>query len=142
MPNSYSPATALTGNANGLAAGAFASLGQIDFGANPPHECFIEVSLQASGSTSDKRQAVIWLRSSLDGTNFSVAPSATDSINAARVGVLSLPDNTARRSIAFPISQLFAGGLPPKVEVFIQNEAGVALAGSGQLGQYRFEFFG
>lgn len=142
MPNSYGPATAFSGNANGLASGAFASLGVIDFGANPPHECFIEVSLQASGATSGMRQAVIWLRSSVDGTNFSVAPSATDLLNAGRVGSVSLPDTTARRSLAFPISQLFAGGLPPEVEVFIQNDAGVALAGSGQLGQYRFEYFG
>ena len=142
MPNSYGAATPFSGNANSLASGGFASLGQIDFGSAPPHECFVEVSLQASTTTTGNRQAVIWCRSSVDGTNFSVAPSSTDSVNARLVGVVSLPDTTARRSVAMPLSPLFGGALPPKVEVYVQNDAGVALASTGQVGQYRTETFG
>lgn len=142
MANSYGTTTAFSGNANSLANGSFASLGVIDFGTAPPHECFVEVSLQASAATSGNQQAVIWCRSSVDGTNFSVAPSSTDSANARLVGVLSLPNNTARRSIAFPISPLFGGGLPPEIEVYVQNDCGVALAASGQVGQYRTLTFG
>jgi hypothetical protein len=142
MPNSYGPATSFSGNANGLANGNFASLGAIDFGAAPPHECFVEVSVQASAATSGNRQVVVWVRSSVDGTNFSVAPSSADSVNARLVGVVSLPDTTARRSIAIPLSPLFGGALPPEVEVYVQNDCGVALAASGQVGQYRTETFG
>ena len=142
MANSYGTTTAFSSNANSLANGSFTSLGVIDFGSAPPHECFVEVSLQASAATSGSQQAVIWARSSVDGTNFSVAPSSTDSVNTRLVGVLNLPNNTARRSIAMPLSPLFGGGLPPEVEIYVQNDCGVALASSGQVGQYRTLTFG
>lgn len=143
MPNSYGSAIAFTGNANNLANGAFASMGAIDFGANPPHECFIEVSLQpASAVPAGPQRAVIYCRSSLDGTNFSVTPSTSEVLNTGLVGVVSLPNNSARRSLAFPLSPVFGGALPPKVEIFVLNDCGVALASSGQIGQYRTETFG
>lgn len=142
MANSYGTATAFSGNANSLANGSYTSLGVIDFGSAPPHECFVEVSLQASAATSGNKQAVLFVRDSLDGTNYSVAPSSTDEANAAFLGVLSLPDTTARRSRAFAVSPLFGGALPPKVEVYIKNDCGVALASTGQVGQYRTETFG
>jgi hypothetical protein len=142
MPNSYGTTTALSGTANGLANGAFASLGPIDFGSNPPHECFVEVTLQPSASVTGNQRAVIFCRSSVDGTNFSTAPSSAESLNAGLVGVVALPNNTARRSLAFPLSPLFGGALPPKVEIFVQNDCGVAFASSGQVGQYRTVIFG
>ncbi len=142
MANSYGAATGLSGNANSLANNSFASLGTIDFGSAPPDECLVEVSLQASAASSGSKQAAIYVRSSLDGSNFSVAPSSTDAINARLVGVLSLPDTTARRSISMPLSLLFGGALPQKVEVYVKNECGVALASTGQVGQYRTESFG
>ena len=52
------------------------------------------------------------------------------------------PDTTARRSKAFPVSPLFGGALPQKVEVYVKNDCGAALAASGQVGQYRTETFG
>jgi hypothetical protein len=142
MPNSYGSATSLSGNANSLANGAFVSLGQIDFGSAPPHECFVELSLQPSATVTGNQRALIFCRSSLDGTNFSVSPSATEALNAGLVGVVSLPNNSARRSLAFPLSPVFGGALPPKVEIFIQNDCGVALASSGQVGQFRTVIFG
>lgn len=142
MANSYGTTTALSGNANSLASGSYASLGVIDFTTAPPHECFVEVSLQASAATSGNKQVVLFIRDSIDGTNFSVAPSATDEANTRFLGTVSLPDTTARRSIAFPVSPLFGGALPQKVEIYAKNDSGVALAASGQTGQYRTETFG
>jgi hypothetical protein len=37
---------------------------------------------------------------------------------------------------------LFGGALPQKVEVYVFNDCGVALAATGQVGQYRTETFG
>ncbi|MCA3072475.1 MAG: hypothetical protein IOD11_18830 [Rhodocyclaceae bacterium] len=143
MANSYGSVTPLTGNANSLANQAFASLGVIDFGSAPPHECFVEVTLAPSSSTpAGPQRAVIFCRSSLDGSNFSVAPSANEILNAGLVGVVSLIGNTTRRSLAFPLSPVFGGALPPRVEIFVQNDCGVAFASSGQGGQYRTETFG
>jgi hypothetical protein len=142
MANALGTATALSGNANSAASASYTSLGVIDFTSAPPHECLIEVSLQASAATSGNKQAVIYLRDSMDGTNFSVAPSSTDAVNARFLGVLSLPDTTARRSLGFPVSPLFGGALPQKVEVYVFNDCGVALAAASQTGQYRTETFG
>lgn len=142
MPNALGTVQTLTGNANSLPSGQYASLGVIDFTTAPPHECLIEVSLQASAATSGNKQAVLYLRNSLDGTTFSVAPSATDAANARYLGAVSLPDAAARRSAAFPVSPLFAGALPQKIEIYVFNDSGVALASTGQVGQYRTETFG
>jgi hypothetical protein len=142
MANALGTITALTGNANSLANGAYVSLGVIDFTAAPPHECLIEVSLQASAATSGNKQALLYVRSSLDGTNFSAAPSSTQAVNSRFLGYVSLPDTTAVRSISFAVSPLFSGALPQKVEPYLMNDCGVALAASGQGGQYRTETFG
>lgn len=140
MANSYGTATPLTSNANGLTAGGYASLGVIDFGAAPPHECFVEITATASGTPGGNKQVIVYARSSLDGTNWSDAPSATALRNAMRVGALNLPDTNARRSVAFPLSQLFGGALPPKAEIYVCNDTGVTLTACA--GQYRAEMFG
>jgi hypothetical protein len=142
MANALGTTTALSGNANSLANGSYVSLGVIDFTSAPPHDCLIEVSLQASAATSGNKQAVLFCRSSVDGTNFSDAPSSTTELNAAPLGAMALPDTTARRSRAFSLARLFGGALPQKVEVYLKNDCGVALAATGQVGQYRTETFG
>lgn len=142
MPNSLGTATALSGNANSAANGTYTSLGVIDFTSAPPHECLIEVSLQATGTPTSSSFAYIYARSSLDGTAYSVAPSSTDAVNSRLLGAIALPDTTARRSIAFPVSPLFGGGLPQKIELYVLNSTGAALAATGQVGQYRTATFG
>lgn len=142
MPNALGTTTALTGNANSAANGTYTSLGIIDFTAAPPHECLVEVSLQASAATTGNQQVVLYVRDSIDGTNFSVAPSAADATNARFLGAVRLSDTVARRSAAFPVSPLFAGALPQKVEVYAFIDCGVALTSTGNVGQYRFMTFG
>lgn len=142
MANSLGSASALSGNANSASNGSYTSLGVIDFTTAPPGECFVEVSLQASTTPSGNKQAVVFVRSSLDGTNYSDAPSSTLEANAKQIGTLSLPDTSAHRSISMPVSPAFGGGLPQKVEVYVKNDCGVAFAATGQTGQYRFETFG
>lgn len=142
MANSYGVVTALSGNANSLANGAYASLGPIDFGAAPPHECLIEVSMQATAATSLSQTVVVYARSSLDGANFSDAPSASNERNLRRIGAVSLKDTAAHRSSAMSLALAFGGSLPPKVEIITKNDCGVALAATGQVGQYRTETFG
>jgi hypothetical protein len=142
MANSYGTQTALSGNANSAASGTYTSLGVINFGATPPHECFVNVALQASAAPSGNKQAVIFLRTSQDGTTYSDAPSSTTEANALQVGALSLPDTSAHQSVEMPLSGLFGGALPQYVEIFVKNDCGVAFAASAQGGQYRTETFG
>lgn len=144
MPNSYGTHTALSGNANSLANGAFVSMGQIDFGSAPPHECFVEFALQAAAtpSTSTSRSVLVFARTSLDGTNYSDAGSSANELNLLRIGSVSLVDTSAHRSRAFALARHFGGALPPKVEIVLKNDLGQSLAASGQTGAYRTETFG
>lgn len=142
MPNAYGTPTALSGNANSLAPGAYASLGTIDFGAAPPHECFIEVSAQAGAATSGNQQVVLYARSSLDGTNFSDSGSSVNERNLRKIGAIALKDANAHVSAAMSVSQAFGGALPPKIEIIAKNDCGTALAASGQVGKYVTETFG
>ena len=142
MANALGTATALSGNANSLANGSYANLGTIDFTTAPPGECFVEVSLQASTTPSGNKQAVLFLVPSLDGTNFSDAPTSTTEKNAIQIGTMDLPDTSARRSKSMALSPFLGGGLVQKGNVYLKNDCGVALAATGQVGQYRFETFG
>ena len=140
MPNAYGTTTALGGNANSATNGTYTSLGVIAFGATPPNLCFLEVSLQATGTTGNQ-QCLIYARTRLDGTNFSDAPSSATLTNAVRVGSIQLANSSAHRTRAIELSQFFGGGLPPEIEIYIFNDTGAALASTGQVGQYRTETF-
>lgn len=144
MANSYGTHTALSGNANSLTSGAFASLGVIDFGSAPPHLCWVQITAQA-GSTpsgSNSKSLLIYARSSLDGTNFSDSGSTANELNLRRIGFISLTDTSAHTSAAWEIASAFGGGLPPKVEIIVRNDTGVSLAASGNTGAYRTETLG
>lgn len=142
MANALATTQAFSGNANSLANGAYASLGVIDFTAAPPGECFVEFSAQASSTPSATGQVLVFMRTSLDGTNYSDAPSSTLQMNAIFIGKWALPDTSAHRSRSWALSPHLGGGLVQKAEIYLFNDTGVALAASGQVGQYRFETFG
>ena len=145
MANAFLPvsgATALSGNANSAASLSFTSLGVIDFGSAPPHECLVEVMIQASSAPGGNKQALVFVRSSLDGTNFSDAPSTATTRQSFNIGMVDLPDTNARRSGAMSVARVFNGALPRKIEVFVYNDCGVAFAATSQTGQYINETFG
>ena len=142
MANSYGTHTALSGNANSLASGGFASLGVIDFGSAPPHLCWVHVTAQAGSTPGGNKSVYIYARSSLDGTNYSDSGSSANELNLRRIGTISLTDTSAHTSAAWEIASAFGGGLPPKVEIIVRNDAGVSLAASGNTGAYRTETLG
>lgn len=142
MANALGTVNALANNANSAASGSYTFLGNIDFTTAPPGECFVEVSVQASASPSGNKMAVLYATTSLDGSAFSITPSSSQAPNAHQFGQISLPDTTAVRSKSFALSPFLGGGLVQKVGIYLFNDSGVALAATGQTGQYRFETFG
>lgn len=142
MANAYGTHTALSGNANSLANGAFASLGVIDFGSAPPHLCWVHITAQAGSTPTGAKSVYIYARSSLNGTNYSDSGATANELNLRRIGTISLTDTSAHTSAAWEIASAFGGGLPPKVEIVVKNDCGVSLAASGNTGAYRTETLG
>lgn len=142
MSNAYGAHTALSGNANSLANAGFASLGVIDFGTAPPHLCWVQVSAQAGSTPTGNKAVYVYARSSLDGANYSDSGSSASQGNLRRIGTLSLTDTSAHTAAAMEIASAFGGGLPPKVEIIVKNDCGVALAAGGNTGAYRTETLG
>jgi hypothetical protein len=142
MANSYGTFTALSGNANSLANGGFASLGVIDFGSAPPHLCWLEIKAQASAATSAGKRLVVYARAALDGTNYSDAGSSANELNLTRIGFVSLTDTSAHVSRPLEVAGAFGGGLPTKVDIVVKNDCGVSLSASGNTGSYRTETLG
>lgn len=142
MANAYGTYTTLSSNANSLTNGSFAELGEIDFGAAPPHLCLLQLSLQASATPSGDKEVAVFVRASLDGTTFSDAGATANEANLHRVGTVSLEDTSAHVSRAFELASAFGGALPTKLKVLIKNSCGVPLAASAQQGRYRTETLG
>jgi len=135
--DSYGAATAFSdqANLNSLASGSTTSIGGIDNTSALADDYLIEIVV-ANISESGNKQAIVWVRSSVDGTNYSDATAGAT--NLRRAGLLDLNGlSAAGRSIAMAVAPLFGGVMPPKVEVYVTNDAGVSFAGSGNTAQYR-----
>jgi len=139
--DSYGTATSFSdeANLNSLASASFASIGVIDNTSALADDYLIEITI-ANISEAGNKQAVVWARSSVDGTNYSDA--TTGATNRKMIGSLDLNGlSAAGRSIALPLAVAFGGVVPPKVEVYVQNDAGVTFAGSDNSAQYRAVHF-
>lgn len=118
---------------NSLASGSTVSLGVIDNTTELADEYFVELVIADIAETGNK-QVIVYARSSVDGTNY----SDTGATNLRMLGIVDLDGLTGpTRSIALPVSPQFGGFVPPKVEVYAKNDAGVTLASSGNSAQYR-----
>lgn len=116
---------------DGLASGGYVTGAEVDNTTNAYLDYLVEFVI-ADVAEAGNKQVVIFAINSLDGTNYSDAPSATKPQgNAAWVGVISLDGTGPYRSKAFSIAAAFGGPLPPKVKLVAYNDAGIALAASG-----------
>lgn len=126
--------TTLTTTAlNSLASATYVSAGTIDASAIDPLDVVIEVEA-TPGTVAGNKQLVVFLRVSMDGTNFSSGPvsgtTATDEPNLKFIGTVPLNTNaTLQRNALSVMSAL--GFVPPHMQVVVKNDSGAALAGSG-----------
>jgi hypothetical protein len=145
MANSYTSPTnsASITPANSAANGSYSLIGQYDLGASPPHELFIDVAITASATpTGANNQTVLFVTTSIDGTNWSDAPSSTTEPNARRLGRIYQVDTSQHRAAALPVSGLFVGGLPRYIRIYSKNDLGVANAASGNSINAAAEIYG
>lgn len=126
--------TSLTTTAlNSLASANYVSAGTVDVSAIDPLDVVVEVAV-TPGTVAGNKQAVVFLRVSMDGTNFSSGPSsgstATDEPNLKFIGTVPLNTNAALQRNALSVMSAL-GFVPPHFEVVVKNESGAAFASSG-----------
>lgn len=127
--------TSLTTSAmNSLSNGNYVSCGTMTHTTNDPLEAFIEVKV-TPGTVSGNKQAVVFVRGSLDGSNFESGPvsgsTTTDEPNLRYVGTIPLNTNSTAQTKIFSLASVYKGCLPYASEVVVKNDSGAAFAASG-----------
>jgi len=97
---------------------------------NQPLDVIVEVDVATTNTPTYNKQAVVFIRESLDGTNFRSGPTSgtttTDEPNLRLLGVV--PFNTASVTEIGTFSIAAAlGYVPAKFNIVIKNDSGVAL---------------
>lgn len=135
--------TALTTSAlNSLASATYVSAGTLTIASSSktPVEMFIEVTV-TPGTVSSNKQVVVFIKESLDGTNFSTGPESgtttTDEPDLVFLGVIPCNTNSTAQTQIFALSPACGGVLPHSVKVIVKNETGAALASSGHSVYYQ-----
>lgn len=126
--------TAITTTAaNSLAAGTFVLLGTIDVSAIDPLDVVIEIQ-NTPGTVSGGKQALLFLKFSMDGTNYTTGPesgtSVVDESNLRQIGSLPLNTNATPQALGFSVMSAL-GFVPPFMKVIEKNDSGAAFAASG-----------
>lgn len=131
--------TTLTTSAlNSLASATYVSAGTIDVSATDPVDVVVEVEA-TPGTVSGNKQAVVFLKSSFDNTNFTTGPESgtttTDEPDLLLLGALPLNTNSTLQRKAFSVAGAL-GYVPPYFKVIVKNDSGAALAASGHAVYY------
>lgn len=105
-----------------------------DCSTNQPIDVAIEIYITPGNAPTGNKQVLAFIQESLDGTNYRSGPSsgttATDEPNLKFLG--AVPVNTASGVQIATFSLLQAlGYVPKKFYVVLKNDAGQALAASG-----------
>lgn len=113
---------------NGLASGNYATSSAIDNSTLLADDFFVEVTI-ADIAEAGNKQVLVFVVPSLDGVTFGDASIAT---NLRRLGFVDM--NGSAGPIVMPLASVAAafGGVPPRFfRIVVFNDAGVALASSG-----------
>ena len=129
--------TALTTSAlNSLASATYVSAGTITIASSnkTPLDMFVDCAV-TPGTVSSNKQVLVFLQTSLDGTNFTTGPTSgtttTDEPNLVFLGAIPCNTNSTLQRAVFSLAGACGGVLPYAVKVIVKNETGAALASSG-----------
>ena len=123
---SYGTLAALTVTLNSLASAGAVISSAVDNTTLLADDYLLELVI-ADISESGNKQVLIYVASSLDGTNYSDGSLTT----MTRVGWLDVTGTGPHRMTARSLAAALGGVIPPKFKVAFYNDAGVSLAGSG-----------
>lgn len=125
--------TSLTTTAlNTLASGGFTLCGTLTYATNDPLDVLLEVQVVA-GTTSGNKQAVVYAKGSLDGTNFESGiesgTATTTEGNLTFIGTVPCPEAGTHNGI-FSMANAF-GVLPHSSKIVVKNDSGAAFTSGG-----------
>jgi hypothetical protein len=125
-----------------LASATYVSAGTITVASSSktPLDMLIEVTV-TPGTVASNKQVLVFVKESLDGTNFSSGPesgtTATDEPNLVFLGAIPCNTNATQQRGVFALAGACGGVLPFAARVIVKNETGVALAATGNSVYYQ-----
>lgn len=124
----------ITGLAS-LASATYAVSSALDLTAVDPLDVLVDITV-TPGTVSGNKQLLVFVKVSLDGTNYTSGPesgsTATDEPNLYLIGALPLNSNATAQRGVFSVAAAL-GYVPPYLKVVVRNDSGAALtAGSAQ----------
>lgn len=97
---------------------------------NQPLDVIVEVDAATTNAPAGNKQLVVFVRDSLDGTNFRSGPTSgtttTDEPNLRLIGTLQLATSATTEIGTFSILQAL-GYCPTQFYIVVKNDLGVAL---------------
>lgn len=97
---------------------------------NKPLDVAIEVEAATTNTPASNKQLVVFLKESLDGTNFRSGPetgtTTTDEPNLLLLGIVPINTSSTTQRGTFSIVEAL-GYVPHSFKIVIKNELGVAL---------------
>lgn len=125
--------TSLTTTAlNALGSANFTLCGTLTHATNDPLDVLVEVQVVA-GAVSGNKQAIVYAKGSLDGTNFESGvesgTATTTAGNLTFVGVVPCPEAGTHNGM-FSLADAF-GTLPYASKIIVHNDSGAAFTSGG-----------
>jgi len=113
-----------------LASATYVASSAYNASTNKPLDVIIEVEAATTNTPSGNRQVVVFVQTSLDGSNFQTGPtsgtSTTDEQNLTFVGTLPMNSVTTTQRKAFSLYTAM-GFIPQQFKIVLKNDLGVAL---------------
>lgn len=113
-----------------LAANTYAVSAVVNNTTDQPLDILAEFRV-TPGTVSGNKQVLLFVKASLDNTNWSTGPesgtTATDEAVLTFIGVVPVPTNSTEQAKVMSVAAAFGGVLPPYVKFVAKNESGAAL---------------
>ena len=113
-----------------LASGTYVTSATYTANTNKPLDVIVEVECATTNTPSGSKQVAVFVKESLDGTNFRSGPESgtttTDEPNLRPLGNIPMNSVTATQRGTFSVANAL-GYVPHSFKVVIKNDLGVAL---------------
>lgn len=113
-----------------LASGNYCASSAYNCATNEPHDVIVEVECATTGTPASNKQVVVFVKESLDGTNFRSGPESgsttTDERNLQLLGVIPMNSSSTTQRATFSVANAL-GYCPDQFKIVCKNELGVAL---------------